>query len=94
MNERDIWKDAEKGKEEDYFMKKHREWLEKKKQKKGESEGKPKTDKKEIACPRCEKPLSEKNILGMDLFHCGICGGGWLDQENLIGLLETADQDE
>jgi hypothetical protein len=25
MNERDIWKDAEKGKEEDYFMKKHRE---------------------------------------------------------------------
>jgi hypothetical protein len=39
MNERDVWKDAEKGKEEDYFMKKHREWLEKKKQKKGEPGG-------------------------------------------------------
>jgi Zn-finger nucleic acid-binding protein len=94
MNERDIWKDAEKGKEEDYFMKKHREWLEKKKQKKDEPEGKPKKGNKAIACPRCEKPLSEKNILGMDLFHCGICGGGWLDQESLRGLLEAADQAE
>lgn len=92
MKERDVWKDAEKGKEEDYFMKKHREWLEKRKNEKAEPDSKTRKANNELACPRCKKPLSGKKLSGINLFQCGTCEGAWLDEKNLKAFLNTTDQ--
>lgn len=90
MKKKDTWKDVEKGKEEDYFLKKHREWLEKKQRSKDEKEGGNGAGP-DLPCPRCKKPLTEDASLQSIVYRCESCGGGWLDQSSLKALLETAE---
>jgi len=86
MKKKEKWDEVEKGKEEDYFLKKHREWLEEKGRAKGGSaaaeEGSP-------ACPHCGVSLRKIPFQGGSVLQCTKCRGGWLDAETLrryVGL--------
>ncbi len=84
MNEKDRWKDVEKGREEDYFLKKHREWLEKKrggKATQGET-----SSSATLTCPRCSKPLAARTLAQQTVHTCDACGGGWLEANALKEL--------
>jgi len=87
VKKKDKWDEVEKGKEEDYFLKKHREWLEKKRGSKGEM------GTEEIglspACPHCGASLRKVPFQGGAVLQCVKCRGGWLDAETLrryVGL--------
>ncbi len=84
MNEKDRWKDVERGREEDYFLKKHREWLEKKRREKGAPEEA--LPQEVLACPRCSKPLVAGTLKQQRVHTCDACGGGWLEANALKEL--------
>ncbi len=84
MNEKDHWKDVERGREEDYFLKKHREWLEKKRSEKGISEVT--ASHTALACPRCSKPLMVRTLKQQTVHTCDACGGAWLEANALKAL--------
>ncbi|MDX1764674.1 MAG: zf-TFIIB domain-containing protein, partial [bacterium] len=71
------WKEIEKGQEEDYFLRKHREWLEKKRSVKGEDQAG--ESKGSLLCPRCRRGLHETSQQQWVILECPECGGGWLD---------------
>jgi len=87
MQKKDKWDEMEKGKEENFFLKKHREWLEKNKKRtvvetKGETVNAP-------ACPHCGVALAKIPFQGGSVLRCTKCNGGWLDSETLrryVGL--------
>ena len=74
---KDPWKDVERGKEEDYFLRKHREWLEKKQ---GRGAAAP------PACPACGSALEAQDLRGVAVRRCPDCGGAWLDAEAVDAL--------
>jgi len=78
---KDPWKDVERGKEEDYFLRKHREWLEKKRGRSGGSAV--------SACPSCGSGLRETVIRNLPLRRCPDCGGAWLDAAAVATLVKT-----
>lgn len=85
MDQEEHWKDIEKGKEEDYFLRKHREWLEKKRGSKGDKgvgQG-----AEPVRCPRCSDPLEEISQRQVVVLKCPGCGGGWLDREALKTIM-------
>lgn len=85
MKKKELWDEIEKGKEEDYFLKKHREWLEKKtglKDQKEETEA----PAHELFCPLCKTALKEDWKGSFRIQRCRTCGGGWLDQDGLEKL--------
>jgi Zn-finger nucleic acid-binding protein len=84
MNEKDRWKDVERGREEDYFLKKHREWLEKKRGGKGPQGETPSSEA--LTCPRCSKPLVARTLKQQTVHACPACGGGWLEANALKEL--------
>jgi hypothetical protein len=86
MKEDEHWKEIEKGKEEDYFLRKHREWLEKKRRLKGETGAEEKAGA--LMCPRCVLPLHESHLKKEAILKCSGCGGGWIDAESLKSLLD------
>ncbi len=84
MKEKDPWKDVERGREEDYFLKKHREWLEKKRR---EKSGPERTHPQEVLrCPRCSEPLVARTLKQHTVHACDACGGGWLEAKGLKEL--------
>jgi hypothetical protein len=87
MRKKDKWEEAEKGKEEDYFLKKHREWLEKKRG--GEEAAPNREDSSSPSCPCCGIALKKVPLQGGAVLYCSKCRGGWLDSELLrryVGL--------
>ncbi len=80
MQKKDPWEELEKGKEEDYFLKKHREWVEKRRKAK-EGQG-PRADSI-LICPRCGEPLRERIVKEWKLHQCERCGGAWMEEEVL-----------
>lgn len=89
MDKKDVWKDQEKGKEEDFFMRKHREWLEKNKREKADLDRKKQRGEEPLSCPRCKKPLEKTPTRSLTILRCHTCGGGWLDRKDVKGLLES-----
>jgi len=83
----DHWKEVEKGKEEDYFLKQHREWLEKKRSLKGGD--KAGEGDRLLLCPRCGETLHETSQQQWVILKCPGCGGGWLDGAILKALMDS-----
>lgn len=87
MKKKDKWDEVEKGQEEDFFLRKHREWLEKKRcgtggKTTGEEASSP-------SCPLCGVSLRKVPFQDGSVLQCTKCGGGWLDSETLrryVGL--------
>lgn len=81
------WKEIEKGKEEDYFLKQHREWLEKKRSLKGGD--KAAESDRPLVCPRCGGALYKTSQQQFAILKCPECSGGWLDGAELKALLKN-----
>jgi len=48
-----------------------------------------------MKCPKCDTELEKKAYRGMEVDHCGNCGGMWLDLQELDQLEDLAfDEDE
>jgi hypothetical protein len=79
------WDERKKALEDEYFVKKEKDLLQKLKVK---SEQEKKESLKELCymcCPKCGQPLKERSFTKILVDQCSGCGGIWLD----AGELET-----
>ncbi len=78
----DAWEDMKKAKEDQYFMEKDKELLDKKRRELEMEEF-----KKHFRnhCPKCGEELVEEEFHGVNIDRCRACNGVWLDN----GELET-----
>ena len=77
------WDERKKAIEEEYFVKKEKELIEKLKAK---QEGEKKAQLREMCrmrCPKCGEPLKERSFQKILIDQCTGCGGIWLDAGEL-----------
>ena len=77
------WDERKKAQEDEYFVKKEKELIEKLK---ARQEKEAKQSVKEIChrrCPKCGEPLKERRFQKILIDHCTGCGGIWLDPGEL-----------
>lgn len=73
------WDERKKAQEDEYFVKKERELLEKLKAKQ-ESETKAAGENAaQMKCPRCGEPLKARSFQKIEIDQCTGCNGIWLD---------------
>jgi uncharacterized protein len=73
------WDERKKAQEDEYFVKKERELLEKLKAKQ-EDETKAEAQKAwHMRCPKCGEPLKEQTFQKVLIDQCSGCHGIWLD---------------
>ncbi|RMG41612.1 MAG: hypothetical protein D6719_08175 [Candidatus Dadabacteria bacterium] len=82
---KDVFKEREKAKEEEYFRKINEAAL--KKLQKTTSSGK-------FISPVSGKPLRKHNLMGVTVFKCPESGGIWIDKTALNELLSKAAKEE
>lgn len=77
------WDDMKKAKEDQYFMNKDKELIEKK-----HKEIEKEEFKKHFAnhCPKCAEKLQEEEFHGVNIDRCPACNGIWLDNGELDAL--------
>ena len=87
------WDERKKALEDEYFVKKERELLDKLKSKTAAEQ---KAQIKELCrmrCPKCGEPLKERSFQKIQIDQCTGCGGIWLDAgelEQVAGKEETS----
>ena len=77
------WDERKKAQEDEYFVKKEKELIEKLKAK---QEGEKKAQLREASrmrCPKCGEPLKERSFQKILIDQCTGCGGIWLDAGEL-----------
>ena len=81
------WDERKKAQEDEYFVKKERELLEKLRAKQAEAK---ETEKKtpSMACPKCGEPLKERSFQKIVIDQCTGCNGIWLDAGELEQVAE------
>lgn len=45
-------------------------------------------------CPRCRGELRRRELVGMQVIECSVCGGMWLSQDHFEDVCESADRQE
>jgi len=87
------WDERKKAQEDEYFIKKEKEAVEKLRAK---HEREAKSSIKEachMRCPKCGEPLKERSFQKILIDQCAGCGGIWLDAgelEEVAGKEETS----
>jgi len=76
------WDERKKAQEDEYFVKKERELLEKLKGKQA-AESKASKDASRMKCPKCGEPLQERSFQKIQIDQCTGCNGIWLDPGEL-----------
>ena len=82
------WDERKKAQEDEYFVKKEKELIEKLKAK---QEGEKKAQLREacrMRCPKCGEPLKERSFQKILIDQCTGCGGIWLDAGELEEVAE------
>jgi uncharacterized protein len=82
------WDERKKAVEDEYFVKKEKELLEKLRSK---GEGEKKTQLKDLChmrCPKCGEALKERSFQKIAIDQCTGCGGIWLDSGELEQVAE------
>jgi ribosomal protein L37AE/L43A len=98
-------RDAEKGREDQYFAQRDQELIEKARREKEKQFSDELKAAAQMTCPRCGGALHERIQHGIRTDECPACGGLWLDkgefetlarreQEGWFGRLLRARQDE
>ena len=83
----DKLRDAERGREEDYFAKRDRELVDKlRRAQEGATAGQPAASG---PCPRCTTGLAQRVLQGINVDECPACGGVWLDRRELEALVRA-----
>ncbi|HXG51723.1 MAG TPA: zf-TFIIB domain-containing protein [candidate division Zixibacteria bacterium] len=78
----DKWDERKKAKEDEYFIKKERELLEKLKQKQAQTKAEADPPGR-MRCPKCGERLKERSFQKILIDQCSGCGGIWLDAGEL-----------
>ncbi len=87
------WDERKKALEDEYFVRKEKELLEKLQTK---TQGEKKAQIKDLCrmrCPKCGEPLKERSFQKIQIDQCTGCGGIWLDSgelEQVAGKEETS----
>lgn len=76
----DKLRDAERGREDQYFAQRDRELLEKLKHSKTAETESALREVARLRCPKCGERLRERLQHGITLDECPACGGLWLDK--------------
>ena len=82
------WDERKKAMEDEYFVKKEKELLEKLK-------AKQEKESKQVAsmrCPKCGAPLKERRFQKIAIDQCTGCGGIWLDAGELEPIAKKDDE--
>lgn len=82
------WDERKKAMEDEYFVKKEKELLEKLK-------AKQEKESKQVAsmrCPKCGAPLKERSFQKIAIDQCTGCGGIWLDAGELEQIAKKDDE--
>ena len=82
------WDERKKAQEDEYFVKKEKELIEKLKAK---QEAEKEAQLKEVCrmrCPKCGEPLKERSFQKVLIDQCAGCGGIWLDAGELEQVAE------
>lgn len=86
------WDERKKAQEDEYFIKKERELLEKLRSKQN-VEAKESLQKLcYMRCPKCGEPLKERSFQKILIDQCTGCNGIWLDAGELDSVAEKDDQ--
>jgi len=43
-------------------------------------------------CPRCDHEMNQRKEVGVEVDHCGSCGGSWLDHGEIAALIPEVDR--
>ena len=77
------WDERKKAQEDEYFVKKERELLEKLKAKQASESKATSKDASRMKCPKCGEPLQERSFQKIQIDQCTGCNGIWLDPGEL-----------
>ena len=75
----DKWDERKKAQEDEYFVRKERELLEKMKAKQQAEAQQAAKEAAELKCPRCGAPMKESTFQKIVIDQCTACNGVWLD---------------
>lgn len=79
----DKWDERKKALEDEYFVKKEKELLEKLKGKQKEAAARALKEMCHMHCPKCGAALKERSFQKVLIDQCAGCGGIWLDAGEL-----------
>ena len=82
------WDERKKAMEEEYFVKKEREQLEKLKAKQQAESNEAAKMACYMKCPKCGGSLKERSFQKIEIDQCSGCGGIWLDAGELEQVAE------
>jgi len=77
------WDERKKAQEDDYFVKKEKELIEKLKARQEKEAKQSVKEMYHMRCPKCGEPLKERRFQKILIDHCTGCGGIWLDPGEL-----------
>lgn len=86
------WDERKKAQEDEYFVKKERELLEKLKAKQDHEAKESVKSACHMRCPKCGEPLKERTFRKIVIDECTACRGIWLDAGKLEQVAEMEDQ--
>jgi hypothetical protein len=79
----DKWDERKKAQEDEYFVKKEKELIERLKAKQQETQKQSIKETCRMRCPKCGEPLRERSFQKILVDQCTGCGGIWLDAGEL-----------
>lgn len=77
------WDERKKALEDEYFVKKDKELIEKVRSKEKEAAARTVKEMCRMRCPKCGEPLKERSFQKVLVDQCTGCGGMWLDAGEL-----------
>lgn len=83
----DKWDERKKAQEDEYFVRKERELLEKMRAKQQADAQQSAPQAVELKCPRCGTPLKESTFQKIVVDQCNDCHGVWLDAGEIDQLV-------
>lgn len=82
------WDERKKAQEDEYFVKRERELLEKMRAKQEAETAKTAATASSMKCPKCGEPLKERSFQKVVIDQCTGCNGIWLDAGELEQVAE------
>ena len=86
------WDERKKAQEDEYFVKKEKELLDKLKAKQEQEAKEAVKNACHMRCPKCGEPLKEQTFRKIVIDECAACRGIWLDAGELEQVAEMEDQ--
>ncbi|HTM08088.1 MAG TPA: zf-TFIIB domain-containing protein [Verrucomicrobiae bacterium] len=86
------WDERKKALEDEYFVKKEKELIDKLKAKQDKESRQTLKQACSMRCPKCGEPLKERRFQKIAIDQCTGCGGIWLDPGELEQIAKKDDE--